>query len=105
MIYNSTQDIFQKNALLFNDINQLFVDASGTFWVGTDRGLASFDPKNQGFLGVGPSGNLSKGIASSNVWSFAEDLKSNFVFVGTDIGISRYNRRTGLFEQFYRDNS
>lgn len=105
VIYNSTQDIFQKNALLFNDINQLFVDASGTFWVGTDRGLASFDPKNQGFLGVGPSGNLAKGIPSSNVWSFAEDLKSNFVFVGTDIGISRYNRRTGLFEQFYRDNS
>jgi len=104
-IYNSTQDIFQKNALLFNDINMLFVDESGTFWVGTDRGLASFNPNNQGFLGVGPSGNLEKGIPSSNVWSFAEDEKANYVFVGTDLGISRYNRKTGKFEQYYRDNS
>lgn len=104
-ISNSTQDIFQKNALLFNDINVLFVDESETFWVGTDRGLASFNPNNQGFLGVGPSGNLEKGIPSSNVWSFAEDQKSNYVFVGTDLGISRFNRKTGKFEQFYRDNS
>jgi ligand-binding sensor domain-containing protein/class 3 adenylate cyclase/predicted metal-dependent HD superfamily phosphohydrolase len=104
-VFNSTQDIFQKNALLFNDINMLFVDDFGTFWVGTDRGLASFDPNNQGFLGVGPSGNLEKGIPSSNVWSFAEDVKSNYVYVGTDIGISRFNRKTGKFEQFYRDNS
>lgn len=104
-IFNSTQDIFQKNALLFNDINLLFNDESGTFWVGTDRGLASFDPINQGFLGVGPSGNLAQGIPTPNVWSFAEDEKAHFVYIGTDIGVSRFNRKTGKFEQFYRDNS
>lgn len=104
-IFNSTQDIFQKNALLFNDINLLFFDNSGTFWVGTDRGLASFDPMNQGFLGVGPSGNLEQGIPTPNVWSFAEDSKAQYAFIGTDIGISRYNRRTGKFDQFYRDVS
>jgi len=104
-IFHSTQDIFQKNALLFNDINLLFKDQSGTFWVGTDRGLASFDPNNQGFLGIGPSGNMEKGIPTPNVWSFAEDKKAQFVYVGTDIGISRFNRRTGIFEQYYRDNS
>lgn len=104
-VYNSTQDIFQKNALLFNDINLLFIDESGTFWVGTDRGLASFDPMNQGFLGVGPSGNLEHGIPTPNVWSFSEDNASKVVFIGTDIGVSRFNRRTGKFEQFYRDNS
>lgn len=104
-IFNSTQDIFQKNALLFNDINLLFCDESGTFWVGTERGLASFDPINQGFLGVGPSGNLEQGIPTPNVWSFAEDAMANFVYVGTDVGVSRFNRRTGKFEQYYRDNS
>lgn len=104
-IFSSTQDIFQKNALLFNDINLLFCDDSGTFWVGTDRGLASFDPMNQGFLGVGPSGNLEQGIPTPNVWSFSEDKKSLFTFIGTDIGVSRFNRKSGKFEQFYRDNS
>ncbi len=104
-VFNSTQDIFQKNALLFNDINLLFCDDSGTFWVGTDRGLASFDPMNQGFLGVGPSGNLEQGIPTPNVWSFGEDKFAQYTFVGTDIGISRFNRKSGKFEQYYRDNS
>jgi ligand-binding sensor domain-containing protein/class 3 adenylate cyclase/predicted metal-dependent HD superfamily phosphohydrolase len=104
-IYNSTQDIFQKNALLFNEINLLFFDQSGNFWVGTDRGLASFDPINQGFLGVGPSGNLAHGIPTPNVWSFTEDSDSKTVFIGTDLGVSRLNRKTGKFDQFYRDNS
>ena len=102
VIFNSQQDIFQKNALLFNDINLLFRDDSGTFWVGTERGLASFDPQNQGILGVGPSGNMEQGIPTPNVWSFGEDKYSRYVFIGTDVGISRYDRSTGKFEQFYR---
>ncbi len=102
-IFNSTEDIFQKHALLFNDINLLFYDNSGTFWVGTQRGISSFDPKNQGFLGVGPSGNLQHGIPTPNVWSFAEDDKADCIFIGTDVGVSRYNRKTGKFDQFYRE--
>ena len=104
-IFNSTQDIFQKNALLFDDINFLFEDESGTIWAGTERGLSNFDPRNQGFLGVGPSGNLEQGILTPNVWSFGEDAASKYVFIGTDKGISRYNKKSGKFEQFYRDQT
>lgn len=104
-IFNSTQDIFQKNALLFNDINLLFEDESGTIWVGTERGLSSFDPRNQGFLGVGPSGNLELGIPTQTVWSFAEDKEARYLFVGTDKGISRYDRKTRKFNQFYLENT
>lgn len=104
-VFKSEQDFFQKNSLLFNDINLLFRDESGTFWVGTDRGLASFDAVNKGFLGVGPSGNLEQGIPTPNVWSFAEDDKSVYTFIGTDIGVSRMNRKTGKFEHFNRDKS
>ncbi len=104
-IFNSTEDIFQKRALLFNDINLLFHDKSGTFWIGTERGLASFEPNNQGFFGVGPSGNMERGIPTPNVWCFTEDAAAKFVYIGTDIGVSRYNRATAKFEQFYRDNS
>lgn len=101
-VYNSQQDIFQKHALLFNDINLLYRDESGTFWVGTERGMASFNPQNQGILGVGPSGNMDHGIPTPNVWSFGEDKFSQYVFIGTDVGISRYDRAKGKFEQFYR---
>ena len=100
-VLNSIQDIFQKNALLFDDINGLFEDASGTIWLATERGLSSFDPRNQGFLGVGPSGNGETGIPTQTVWSFAEDENASYLFVGTDKGVSRYDKKTRKFRQFY----
>ncbi len=103
-IYRSTQDIFQKNALLYNATNVLMRDVNGTFWVGTERGLCSFDPLNQGFLGVGPSGDLSKGIPSASVWSFAEDASGRYLFVGSDNSVSRLDHRTGQFTQYFKQN-
>ena len=104
-VFNNTQDIFQKNALIFNDINFLFKDASNVFWAGTNRGLSSFDPLNEGIMGVGPSGNLETGIPSPNVWCFAEDIKTSCIYIGTDLGVSKYNRQTGKFEQYYRNKN
>lgn len=104
-ISNSTQDIFQKNALLYNEINCLFKDQSGTFWIGSGRGLSSFDPNNQGFLGIGPSGNLQHGIPTPTVWCFDEDFDSRYVYIGTDAGVTRMDRKSGKFRQFYRQAS
>jgi len=104
-IFRSSEDIFQKNALINNKINVLFKDNFGTFWLGTNRGLSSFNPLNQGFLGIGPTGNLDHGIPTPSVWTFDEDKKSQNVFIGTDKGVSRYNRRLGKFEHFYIDKA
>jgi ligand-binding sensor domain-containing protein/class 3 adenylate cyclase/predicted metal-dependent HD superfamily phosphohydrolase len=98
--FNTTQDIFQKNALLNNKVNQLYKDNDGVFWVGTDRGLSSFNPQNQGFLGIGPSGNLKKGLPSPSVWCFDENADESYLFVGTDAGVSRFNKKTLQFEHF-----
>jgi len=104
-IYNSVQDMFQKHALLFNDINTLFRDQKGAFWIGTERGLSSFNPTMQGILGIGPSANLEQGIPTPNVWSFGEDKKSNYIFIGTDDGVSRFDKSDGKFDQFYREKT
>ena len=98
----NTQDIFQKNALLFNSVNKIFKDKTGTFWVATERGVGSFNPFNKGFLSVEPSGDLTKGIPSPSVWCFSEDKSGNYVFIGTDNAISRKNLITGKFDQFLR---
>lgn len=105
VIYNSTKDLFQKNALLFNALTDLYVDNNQKIWIGSERGISSFDPLRSGFLSVGPSGNLKKGLPSPNVWSFSEDPSGNFIFVGTDVGVSRYDRRTAVFDQFLRLNN
>jgi ligand-binding sensor domain-containing protein/class 3 adenylate cyclase/HD superfamily phosphodiesterase len=100
--YFSTSDIFQKNSLISNNLTYLFKDNIGKIWVGSERGISSFDPYRTGFLSIGPSANLSKGLPSPNVWSFASSKNSTNLFIGTDVGVSRWNRQTGTFDQFNR---
>ncbi len=94
------QDIFQRKALISDEIKKLYVDRNGVIWLGTLRGLGCFDPNNQGFLGVGPSGNQSLGLPSENVWSFAENKSGSDLFIATDAGVSHLNNKTGLFKQY-----
>ncbi len=101
-IYQSSQDIFQKHALLYNATNVLMRDKNGTYWVGTERGLCSFDPLNQGFMGNGPSQDLTRGIPSASVWSFTEEPTNRYFYVGSDNSISRFDNRTGKFTQYFR---
>lgn len=103
-VFNSTEDIFQKNALLNNKTNAFFEDKQENYWIGTDRGLSSFNPMVQGFLGVGPTGNLEQGVPTASIWCFSEDDESNYLFIGTDKGVSRYNRNTQKFEHFIRNS-
>lgn len=102
-IFNSSQDIYQKHALLFNEINILFRDQAGTFWVGTQRGLSNFEAVTDGFYSVGPKTNLEKGLPNASVWSFGEDPSTEYLFIGTDNALSRYNQVEGKYEHFYRN--
>ncbi len=102
-VHHSVEDIFQKTALLFNEINTIYEDASGTFWIGSKRGLSSFNPHIKGFLGVGPSGNSDRGLPTASVWSFDEDDQGKYIYIGTDKAVSRYDKSSGVFRQFLRN--
>ncbi len=102
-IYSNSYDALQRNSLLNNTINVLFKDKSGTFWVGTNQGLGSFDPINVGFIGIGPAADQSNGIQSSNVWCFGEDKNQKYIYIGTDNAISQYNQKTGKFKHFFKN--
>lgn len=104
-IEHHTEDIFQKHALQFNEINLIYKDHSGLIWLGTQRGLSSFNPLNKGFLGVGPSGNTEKGLPTASVWSFTESPSERYLFVGTDKGVSRLDKESGLFSQYHRNGN
>lgn len=97
-----TEDIFQKNALLINELNTIYKDNSGNIWFGSQRGLSNFNPSYIGILGYGPSGDPTKGIPTPNVWSFAESKDGRYTYIGTDRAVSRWDRKTGKFRQFYR---
>lgn len=97
-----TEDLFRKDALLFNGLNALFKDKNGSIWVGSERGLSSFDPNNKGFMGIGPSDNPEKGLPVANVWSFGESPDKSYIYIGTDDGISRLHTATRKLEHFSR---
>ncbi len=101
----STDDIFKKNSLLNNNISFLLIDKSGIGWVGSERGLSSFNPNDRGFFSIGPSVNTTYGLPSQNVWSINESANSEFVFIGTDSGLSTYNPKLGTFQHFFNDQS
>lgn len=101
-LINSTQDMFQKSALMYNNLSFLFEDKNQKLWIGSERGVSSFDPKYSGFIGVGPGADVNKSLPSPNVWTFTEDKLGAYLFVGTDIGMSRLDRGTGLFTHFNR---
>ena len=99
----SSDDIFKKNSLLNNNISCLLLDNSGIGWVGSERGLSSFNPNDRGFFSIGPSINTNYGLPSQNVWSINESKNSEFAYIGTDLGLSKYNPKLGTFQHFYND--
>ena len=100
----STDDVFKKNSLLNNNISFLLIDNSGIGWVGSERGLSSFNPNDRGFFSIGPSVNTMYGLPSQNVWSINESKNSEFVYIGTDSGLSKYNPKLGTFQHFYNND-
>ena len=102
IILNYTTDYFQKGALLTDKINHLFQDKKGSIWVSSHRGISSFNPNNDGFIGVGFSGNLKKGLPSQNIWGFGEDEDAHYLFVAADHGVSRFDKRERVYHHFYR---
>jgi ligand-binding sensor domain-containing protein/class 3 adenylate cyclase/predicted metal-dependent HD superfamily phosphohydrolase len=96
-----SSDALQKHALSVDAINQLFKDKSGHYWLATNNGISSFDPFNQVMFGFGRSMNIAHGLPSSGVWSFAEEKSSMDFFIGTDSGVSKFNRSLGSFQHYF----
>ena len=102
-IYNTLNDsirVYQKNEndtsrLQSNWINALFKDSKNRYWVGTQLGLALFDPhtgKCKNFL-------ESDGLHNNSIMSIEEDVQGN-LWMGTMDGLSRLDTKTWEFTNF-----
>lgn len=97
------KDEFQRNSLINNEINHLFKDHFDNIWLATARGVSSFHPTYQGILGISKSWDLEHGLPSDNVWSIAENKKGNFLYIGTNNGISKFDRQRRSFVHFNKE--
>lgn len=104
VVLNYLSDIFQKGSLISNKLNGLFKDNQGNIWITSERGLSSFNPKHIGFKGVGISNNRSNGLASLNVWGFAESEDERFLYIAGDHGVSAFDRIEHKFYHYQRSS-
>lgn len=103
-IINSTEDIFQKNALIYNSINTIYEDKNKTIWLGTSRGISGFNPISQGFLGITVSGDLKHGLPSPNIWCVKENTTSDVLYITTDVGVSKFDVKKREFTHYNRQH-
>ncbi|MFY0685841.1 MAG: response regulator [Cyclobacteriaceae bacterium] len=93
------------SSLSDSNIKCLYVDQSGTLWVGTrNGGLDRFDPANQTFTNY----NFSESDSSSLIGNYVRDIiedSDGRLWVGTATGLSLMNGKDGTFEQFSHDSN
>ena len=89
--------IEKGSGLRSNAVNQLMMDAKGTIWAATRKGLAHFtntaNPKSVTVYGH------EKGLAEENVHALTEDA-FGYIWLSTNAQISRFNTKTQLFDNF-----
>ena len=72
-------------------------DKQGFFWIGSEGGLARFDPRTKQYRLYNIP--VAQGT-DDRVWSIQED-RFGTLWVGTSTGLFTMNRRTGQFSPFY----
>lgn len=89
-------DPHNLNSLSSNSIINVFVDRRDLVWAATNGGgLNCLDPATRTFTRY----NESHGLPSSVVYSVLED-DDGFLWLSTNRGLSRFDRRTGKFRNF-----
>jgi ligand-binding sensor domain-containing protein len=97
-------------SLYCEDIRSLYVDKKGVLWIGSgfffyaeERGaLSQYNASSDSFINYVQDTNDVHTLWGNSVRGMLEDSRGNF-WVGTDRGLSRLNRTTGVFEWMEND--
>ncbi|HYF70113.1 MAG TPA: two-component regulator propeller domain-containing protein [Ohtaekwangia sp.] len=91
-------------SLGFNHIEVLLLDSHGRLWVGTRNGLDLFDSANKTFTHFRYEPGKENCPASNVILSLQEDQAGN-LWIGTENGgLSIYNMKSGVFQNYFQDD-
>lgn len=86
--------------LSHNNINCLFEDENQIIWLGTwGGGINKFINKTPEIQHVRKIPGKKNSIINNSVWGLSTDKKGN-VWIGTDEGVTKYNRTENLFTSY-----
>lgn len=95
---NFVSSDLNTHSIPHNIVNDIFRDASGSIWIGTQDGLAYFDPVKQGFNSYAYEFGSKKSLLDKTVWAI-HPLDS-IIYVGTRQGVTAINRVTNEYFQY-----
>lgn len=100
-IFDPSTNSYSFNDLNLNDgqgfavrVRTILKDASGIFWVGTERGIAKYDPKLYSFITVKPNYPFTLQTANTII----EDNDQTF-WVGNYTGLGTVDPNTGVYKE------
>jgi ligand-binding sensor domain-containing protein/signal transduction histidine kinase len=80
--YNSED----KNSLLSNNVTSIYIDNDGIMWVGTDKGLCSYNPTTGEFSAHNDALVFTTNNVNDEIYVTYQDSEGN-LWIGTDTGI------------------
>jgi ligand-binding sensor domain-containing protein len=86
--------------LISKKINSIIEDSQGVYWIGTDAGITTYDPKNGNTTNFGVVG-AKPGLSFPNVKVIYED-HADIIWIGTrGGGLNRFDRKKGTFPYYF----
>jgi signal transduction histidine kinase/ligand-binding sensor domain-containing protein/AraC-like DNA-binding protein len=102
-IYSLLANPAGNNSLSYNDINMIIEDARGNIWLASAGGGVNqiINPSSDDFIIKHFS--VKDGIKDDYILSLVEDIYE-YIWIGTESGLSRYNPLTEHIENFDKKN-
>jgi len=94
------QQLDNSSGLSNSCMNNIFQDSDHIIWFGTWDGLNFYDGTNVHVFNYEKADPRKKSIASNVIYKIAED-KSRNIWIGTVEGVSRFNKNTGDFSNYF----
>ncbi|OSA95936.1 UNVERIFIED_ORG: histidine kinase [Clostridium botulinum] len=98
-------DIFKKNGVIDTYFYSIFQDSEGMYWIGSyiEGGLIKIDPKNNSMKIYKKDENNKSTLSSNSITSITEDKKDN-LWIGTNYGINKFNKKSKKFTRYTEKN-
>jgi ligand-binding sensor domain-containing protein len=93
-----------KGCISKNTITAIYEDEAGDIWLGTyGGGINYYSPREKKFVAVKKVLNEINSLSDDLVNAFLEDEK--FLWIGTESGLDRIDKKTGIYSHFYKSNN
>lgn len=89
-------------------VQAILEDSDGHIWLGTDgAGIYRYDPAKKSFRRYVHVSNDTSSLSNDFVSFIFETAKDpdRSLWIGTNAGLNRYDRKTGVFERFKQDSA